>query len=163
MRISHKNIATIITAVLVVGAFLVFFRYSRFGLAMRATAADQEVALSQGVKVTRVFATAWALAAILAGIAGIFLGAGTGVAPVIGVRAIRALPAAVVGGLDSIAGAIVGGLLIGLVEAYTITYQGDYFSFLGANFAGVVAWVVMFIVLLVRPSGLFGTIEVERV
>jgi branched-chain amino acid transport system permease protein len=79
------------------------------------------------------------------------------------VRAIRALPAAVIGGLDSISGAIVGGLLIGLIESYTVTYQSDYLGFLGGNFASVVAWVVMFIVLLVRPSGLFGTVEVERV
>lgn len=163
LRISHKNIATIVTAVIVVGAFVLFFRRSRFGLAMRATAADQEVALAQGVKVTRVFAAAWALAAVLAGIAGVFLGAGTGVAPVIGARAIRALPAAVVGGLDSISGAIVGGLLIGLIEQYTVAYQADYLGFLGGNFASVVAWVVMFVVLLVRPSGLFGTVEVERV
>lgn len=163
LSISHKNIATIVTAIVVVGGLLAFFRFSSFGLAMRATAADQEVALAQGVKVTRVFAAAWALAAVLAGIAGVFLGAGTGVAPVIGVRAIRALPAAVVGGLDSISGAIVGGLFIGLIESYTIAYQADYLSFLGGNFSNVVAWVVMFVVLLVKPSGLFGTVEVERV
>ena len=72
-------------------------------------------------------------------------------------------PTAVAGGLDSISGAIVGGLLIGLIEAYTVTYQAEYLPFLGSNFAAVVAWVVMFVVLLVRPSGLFGTIEVERV
>ena len=68
-----------------------------------------------------------------------------------------------VGGLDSITGAIVGGLLIGLVEAYTVAYQGQYLSFLGSNFSNVVAWVVMFVVLLIRPSGLFGTLEVQRV
>ena len=163
VTISYKNAATIITAVVVVSALLAFFRYAKFGLAMRATASDQEVALAQGVTVTHVFAAAWAMAAVLAAVAGVFLGAGTGVAPAIGARAIRALPAAVVGGLDSIAGAIVGGLIIGLVEAYTVAYQSQYLSFLGANFANVVAWVVMFLVLLVRPSGLFGTIEVERV
>ena len=161
--ISQRNLATIVTAVVVVAGLLAFFRYSKFGLAMRATAIDQEVALAQGVTVTRVFAAAWALAAVLAAIAGVFLGAGTGVAPAIGARAIRALPAAVVGGLDSISGAIVGGLLIGLVESYAAGYSGEYLPFLGANFASVVAWVVMFVVLLVRPSGLFGTVEVERV
>lgn len=163
VTVSHKDLATIIAAFVVVGALLAFFRFSRFGLAMRATAADQEVSLAQGVSVTRVFGAAWAIAAVLAALAGVFLGAGTGVAPAIGTKAIRALPAAVVGGLDSIAGAIVGGLLIGLIEAYTILYQGDYLEFLGANFSNVVAWVVMFAVLLVRPYGLFGTVEVERV
>lgn len=163
LTVSHRNVATIVTAVVLVAALLAFFRYTRFGLAMRATAIDQEVALAQGVKVTRVFAAAWAMAAVLATVAGVFLGAGTGVAPAIGARAIRALPAAVVGGLDSIAGAIVGGLIIGLFEAYSATYQAEYLGFLGANFSNVVAWVVMFVVLLVRPSGLFGTVEVERV
>jgi branched-chain amino acid transport system permease protein len=100
---------------------------------------------------------------MLAALAGILLGAGTGVAPAIGTKAIRALPAAVVGGLDSITGAIVGGLLIGLIEGYVTIYQADYLGFLGNNFSDVVAWVVMFAVLLVRPYGLFGTREVERV
>ncbi len=163
LTVSHRNVATIVTAVVLVTALLAFFRYSRFGLAMRATAIDQEVALAQGIEVTRVFAAAWAIAAVLATVAGVFLGAGTGVAPALGARAIRALPAAVVGGLDSIAGAIVGGLIIGLFEAYSAAYQAEYLGFLGANFSNVVAWVVMFAVLLVRPSGLFGTVEVERV
>ena len=163
LTISHKNAATIVAAAGVVAALLIFFRYSRFGLAMRAAASDQEVALAQGVRVTRVFAASWALAAVLAAIAGIFLGAGTGVTRTLGARAIRALPAAVVGGLDSIAGAIVGGLLIGLTEGYMAAYQAQHLPFLGANFANVVAWVVMFVVLLVRPSGLFGTVGVERV
>ena len=163
LTISHKDLATIVTAAIVVGLLLAFFRFSRFGLAMRAVAADQEVALAQGVRVTRVNAAAWAIAAVLATLAGVFLGAGTGLAPAIGTRAIRALPAAVIGGLDSIAGAIVGGLLIGLLEAYMVTYQSEYLGFLGANFANVVAWALMFLVLLVRPSGLFGTVEVERV
>jgi branched-chain amino acid transport system permease protein len=163
LTVSHKDVATIVTTVIVVTLLLAFFRFSRFGLAMRATAADQEVALAQGVTVTRVFAAAWAMAAMLATIAGLFLGAGTGLAPAVGTRAIRALPAAVIGGLDSIAGAIVGGLLIGLTEAYMVTYQSEYLGFLGANFANVVAWALMFVVLLVRPSGLFGTVEVERV
>jgi branched-chain amino acid transport system permease protein len=163
LTISHKDLATIVTAALVVGLLLAFFRFSRFGLAMRAVAADQEVALAQGVRVTRVNAAAWAIAAVLATLAGVFLGAGTGLAPAVGTRAIRALPAAVIGGLDSIAGAIVGGLLIGLLEAYMVTYQSEYLGFLGANFANVVAWALMFLVLLIRPSGLFGTVEVERV
>ncbi len=161
--VAQKDVAAIIAAVIVVGLLLVFFRFSRFGLAMRATAADQEVSLAQGITVTRVFASAWAIAAALAALAGILLGAGTGVTGAIGARAIRALPAAVVGGLDSIPGAIVGGLLIGLLEAYTVEYQADYLEFLGGNLQNVVAWVAMFVVLLVRPYGLFGTREIERV
>lgn len=161
--VSRKDAATIVASVIVVGLLLLFFRYSRFGLAMRATALDQETALAQGIPVARVFAVAWALAAGLAAIAGVFLGAGTGVSAAIGVRAIRALPAAVIGGLDSIPGAIVGGLIVGLAEAYTVAYQAEYAAFLGQNFSTAIAYVVMFIVLLVRPYGIFGTREVERV
>ena len=161
--VSRKDVATIVASVIVVGALLAFFRYSRFGLAMRATALDQETALAQGIPVARVFAVAWAIAAGLAAIAGVFLGAGTGVTAAIGVRAIRALPAAVIGGLDSIPGAIVGGLIVGLAEAYTVAYQAEYLGFLGQNFSTAVAYVVMFIVLLIRPYGIFGTREVVRV
>jgi branched-chain amino acid transport system permease protein len=161
--VSRKDAATIVASILVVGLLLLYFRYSRFGLAMRATAFDQETALAQGIPVARVFAVAWAIAAGLATIAGVFLGAGTGVSAAIGVRAIRALPAAVIGGLDSIPGAIVGGLIVGLGEAYTVAYQSEYAAFLGQNFSTVIAYVVMFIVLLVRPYGIFGTREVERV
>ena len=161
--VSRKDLATIIASVVVVGALLAFFRYSRFGLAMRATALDQETALAQGIPVARVFAVAWAIAAGLAAIAGVFLGAGTGVTAAIGVRAIRALPAAVIGGLDSIPGAIVGGLIVGLAEAYTVAYQAEYLGFLGQNFSTAIAYVVMFFVLLVRPYGIFGTREVVRV
>ena len=161
--VSRKDLATIIASIIVVGGLLLFFRYARFGLAMRATALDQETALAQGIPVARVFAVAWAIAAGLAAIAGVFLGAGTGVSAAIGVRAIRALPAAVIGGLDSIPGAIAGGLIVGLAEAYTVAYQSQYLGFLGQNFSTAVAYVVMFIVLLVRPYGIFGTREVVRV
>jgi branched-chain amino acid transport system permease protein len=161
--VSRKDVATIVASVIVVGGLLAFFRYSRFGLAMRATAIDQETALAQGIPVARVFAVAWAIAAGLATIAGVFLGAGTGVTAAIGVRAIRALPAAVIGGLDSIPGAIVGGLIVGLAESYTVAYQAEYLGFLGQNFSTAIAYVVMFFVLLVRPYGIFGTREVMRV
>ncbi|MBT8213231.1 MAG: branched-chain amino acid ABC transporter permease, partial [Acidimicrobiia bacterium] len=79
------------------------------------------------------------------------------------ITALKALPAVVVGGLDSINGAVVGALIIGLAEAYTATYQAQYAPWLGPNFSQVVPYVVMLLVLLVRPYGLFGTKEVERV
>jgi branched-chain amino acid transport system permease protein len=163
LTIPTKNMYTIVITALIVAALLAFFRYSRFGLAMRATAIDQEVSLSMGVSVAGVFATSWAIAAGLAAVAGMFLSAGTGLSPTLYPRAIRALPAVVIGGLDSIPGALAGSMIIGLAEAYTVAYQADYFGFLGDNFAQVVAYVVMFAVLLVRPYGLFGTVEVERV
>ena len=163
VNIAHRQIAAVVAAVVLVSVVLLFFRFSRFGLAMRATAFDQEVAISQGVNVSRVFAVSWAIAAVLAMVAGVFLGSGTFFDKTIGVSALKALPVIVVGGLDSIAGALVGALIVGLAETMSATYQPQYAEFLGRNFSQVVPYLVMFIVLLVRPYGLFGTREVERV
>jgi branched-chain amino acid transport system permease protein len=161
--VAHRQIAAVVAAGVLVALLLAFFRYSRLGLAMRATAFDQEVALTQGVSVPVVFAMSWAIAAVLAGVAGVFLGAGFGLTTSAGVQALKALPVVVIGGLDSIAGAIVGALLVGIAEQLSVTYQPVHLEFLGRNFAQVVPYLVMFIVLLIRPYGLFGTKEVEGV
>ena len=162
--IQWRAVVLVLTAVVLVVALMVFFRKSRLGLAMRASALDQEVAQAQGVDVGRVFSTAWVFGGFLAAVAGV-LGATsfTGLTQSNYVVALKALPAIVVGGLDSIAGAVVGALIIGLVEAFTSTYQAQYAAWLGGNFSQVVPYVVMLIVLLVRPYGLFGTEEAERV
>lgn len=151
-----------VTAVLVTLLFL-FFRHTRYGLAMRAAAFDQETALAQGVSVGAVFALSWALAGFLAAIAGMFVGTGQGVEQLTWIVALKALPAIIVGGLDSLGGAVAGGLTIGVVESLFQSYQGEFAPWLGQNFAVVTPYVVMLIVLLVRPYGLFGTREVERV
>lgn len=162
--LNQRRFAAIVVAALVIGALLAFFRYSRIGLAMRATAFDQEVALTQGVSVSSVFALSWAIAAGLATLAALFISPNTGSIDVnMFVFGLKALPVVVIGGLDSIGGALLAALLVGLAEALTVTYQPQYAEFLGGNFAQVVPYLVMFIVLLVRPYGLFGTKEVERV
>jgi branched-chain amino acid transport system permease protein len=131
---------------------------------MRATAFDQEVALTQGVSVSTVFALSWAIAACLATLAALFISPNTGsIDTNMFVFALKALPVVVIGGLDSIGGALVAALIVGIAESLTITYQPQYFSFLGGNFAHVMPYLVMFVVLLIRPYGLFGTREVERV
>jgi branched-chain amino acid transport system permease protein len=149
--------------VILVGMLLVFFRYTRMGLAMRAAAFDQEVALTQGVSVAAVFAMSWALAAVLAMFGGVFIGAGIGIDRAASVLALKALPVVVVGGLDSIGGALLGAVIIATTEVLTSTYQPQYAPFLGRNFSQVIPYLVMFVVLLVRPYGLFGTREIERV
>jgi branched-chain amino acid transport system permease protein len=161
--LAHRQIAAIVTTTVVVVGLLLFFRYTRMGLAMRATAFDQEVALTQGVSVTTVFALSWAFAAVLAMLGGVFLGSGFGLDRTAAVQALKALPVVVVGGLDSIGGAIAGALLIAVAEQLTVTYQPLHLPWLGTGFGQVVPYLVMFIVLLVRPYGLFGTEEVERV
>lgn len=150
-----------ITAV-IVALLLAFFKYSRMGLAMRATSFDQEVALAQGISVGTVFALSWAIAGALAAVAGAFVGA-AGIDQTTWIQALKALPAIILGGLDSVGGAVVGGFAVGLVEALVATYQGQYAPWLGNNFAVVSPYVLMLLVLLIKPYGLWGTPEVERV
>lgn len=162
--IQPRVIAIVITAVVVVTALLLFFRRSRWGLAMRGSSFDQEVALAQGVNVGRVFSLAWIIGGALASIAGILAATSfTGLSQSSYLIGLKALPVVVVGGLDSIGGAIVGALIIGMAESFTATYQAQYAPWLGDNFAQVVPYVVMVIVLMFKPSGIFGTEEVERV
>jgi branched-chain amino acid transport system permease protein len=160
----HNDIARIIIAVAVVIALGAFFKYTRWGLGMRATAISQETALAQGVPVGRMFSLSWAMAGGLGAIAGMLVGTGgAGFDQTTALVALKALPAIILGGLDSIRGAIVGGTAIGLAETYTKTYQAEHFAWAGANFDQVVPYLVMLLVLLVRPYGLYGTREVERV
>jgi branched-chain amino acid transport system permease protein len=152
----------IITAAIVAGFFL-FDRYSRYGLATRATAVDEEAALAVGIPVRRVKAIAWGTSGALAAVAGVFLsGYPKGLDPTTGEVALLAFPAIIIGGLDSPAGAVVGGLVIGLVFEMTNGYS-DHFTFLGHGFYSIAPYIVMIGVLLVKPYGLFGRRPVERV
>lgn len=162
VEVQQRYLVMLGTAVVVVVALFAFFRFSRTGLAMRAVAHDQEVALAQGIKVGSVFALSWALAGGLAALAGVFAATGAGVDQQLWVVALKALPAIILGGLDSLGGAVVGGLAVGVVESLVGTYQGDVAPWLGPNFALVAPYVLMLVVLLVRPHGLFGAKEVER-
>jgi branched-chain amino acid transport system permease protein len=159
-----RDLWTIALTAAVVVAFFAFFRFSKLGVAMRATALDQEAALAHGISVRRVFAASWAIAAALAAIAGVTLASGAAALdPTIGLVALVAFPAMIVGGLDSPGGAVVGGLVIGLVQSLTAGYQADVAPWLGDNFGGVAPYAVLIVILLVRPYGLFGTHEVRRV
>jgi branched-chain amino acid transport system permease protein len=159
----NRLIAMGVAGVLII-AFFVAFKYSSWGVAMRASAEDGEAAALMGIRQGRVSALAWVVAGVLAAVAALFLvGAPTpGVSAAAYTVALRAFPAAILGGLDSTGGALVGGLLIGVTEAMAAGYQ-DQLSFLGRGFGEVAPYVVMIIVLLVRPSGLFGTKELTRV
>jgi branched-chain amino acid transport system permease protein len=162
--VTHRQVAALLTTVVLVGALFAFFKYSRFGLAMRAAAFDQEVALTQGVSVSAVFAASWAIASVLAMVGGVFIGSiPPGLDRSASIVALKALPVVVIGGLDSVGGALVGALIVGLAEALTFYYQPQYAAFLGQNVSQVIPYVVMFLVLLFRPYGIFGTKEVERV
>ncbi len=164
VSISHQQVGLIVVTAVTVVSLALFFRYAKTGLAMRATALDQETALAQGIRVGMIFALAWAIAGGLAAIAGTFVAtAGAGMEQNTWIIALKALPAIIIGGLDSIPGAVIGGLLVGLVESLTAVFQPDVAPWLGNNFALVAPYALMFLILLVKPYGLFGTKEVERV
>jgi branched-chain amino acid transport system permease protein len=160
-QIDLAKIVISLGAISVVGVLL---KRSRIGLAMRATSLDQETALAQGVNVGRMFSLAWAMSAGLAALAGMLIGTGAGgVEATTALVALKALPVIIVGGIDSIQGAVVAGLFIGVAESLTRTYQPGYAPWLGANFDIVVPYLILIVGLMVRPYGLFGTPEVQRV
>jgi branched-chain amino acid transport system permease protein len=144
----------IVVALVLLAAFFAFDRYTRYGLAMRATAADQEAALSVGVPVRRIHALAWAVAGAVATVGGLFLaGFPSSPNPSLGDAALIAFPAIVLGGLESPVGAVVGGVVIGVVQVLTAGYAPGW---MGSNVDSVAPYIVMIVVLLVRPYGLFG-------
>lgn len=164
VRLNVVSVATMAASAILFALFFVFFRTSRAGVAMRATAFDQEAALAVGIPVHRVYAWSWMIAGATATVAGVFLAAfPSSLSPSLGFAAFRAFPAAIVGGLDSPGGAIVGGLAIGVIEVLVQAYQPLLLPALGTSVHVVTAYVLMIAVLMVRPYGLFGTKEVERV
>lgn len=136
--------------------FTLFFRFTREGIAMRAIADDQQAALSMGISVKRVFAVAWAIAAVSAAVAGAIVANIIGVGGEIAGLGLRVFPVVILGGLDSVPGAVIGGVIIGLLEAYTGGYIGQ-----GLNL--IIPFIVLLLVLMVRPYGLFGKVIIERV
>jgi len=163
--IPHTQLVQFGVTAFTVAALAVFFR-SRTGVAMRATAFDQEAARAQGIKVGRIFGLSWFLVALLAGIAGIFVSIfprAAGVSSATAFVAFRAFPAIILGGLDSVVGAVVGGLIIGIAESSASVYLVEFDNILGTGFSAIIGYVIMMIVLLVRPYGLFGTEEIRRV
>jgi branched-chain amino acid transport system permease protein len=142
--------------VLALIAFAVFFQRSRYGIAMRAVADDQQAALTMGISVRRTFALAWALAGVSAVVGGMLVANLIGVSGEVSNIGLLVFPVVIVGGLDSVPGAVVGGAIIGLLTAYT----GGY---LGGGLDTVIPYVALVAILLVRPYGLFGEVRIERV
>jgi branched-chain amino acid transport system permease protein len=160
---ASRVIAGGVALVLVVALGLAV-KFTDWGVAMRSAAEDGETASLMGIRLNRVAAGAWALAGALAAVGGLFLTSfpAAGVTAGAGFVALAAIPAVVLGGFDSPAGAVVGGLLIGVVSVLCSGYQ-DELSFLGRGLGTVAPYVVMLLVLLIRPSGLFGAKELTRV
>jgi branched-chain amino acid transport system permease protein len=157
--LSETHLWAIGISALMVILFFLFFRYSRLGLSMRGVANDLDTAMLMGISVKRVFAMTWGLSFVIAALAGIFLANVMVLNIGLALVAIKAFPAVILGGMESIPGAIIGGIVIGILE----TLVGGYLdqTFPGAR--DLTAFVVLFIVLMVRPYGLFGKEEIERV
>jgi branched-chain amino acid transport system permease protein len=141
--------------------FSLFFKYTRSGIAMRATAFSQQVALSMGISVKRIFALAWSIAAVVSAVGGVLLGGiRGGVDGAFALFGLKVIPVVILGGLDSVLGAIVGGLVMGILE----NLAGGYLDPLlpGSGVKEVIPFVALVLILMIRPYGLFGTREIER-
>jgi branched-chain amino acid transport system permease protein len=157
--IKQALLATFIVAIIAAVIFMIFFQYTRTGLAMRATSEDHELARSVGINVPRVFGLSWAIAGIIATVGGVLLATLTGVSLSLATVALVAFPAILLGGLESFPGAIVGGLLVGLAQALV---QASSVQAVRST-SEIAPYILLLIVLLIRPEGLFGEKRIERV
>jgi branched-chain amino acid transport system permease protein len=165
IQVPQVRVVAGVVAVVLVAGFLIVLKFSDWGIGLRAAAERPGTASLMGIRLGRVTAGAWVLAGLLAAIAGLFFTAfpSPGISGTVGQAALgAAVPAAVLGGLSSTTGALVGGMAVGLTATFVAGYQ-DELAFLGRGFGGVAPYVVMLLVLLVRPSGLFGSKEAVRV
>jgi branched-chain amino acid transport system permease protein len=159
--VSPVHLWSFVIVMLLLGAFSLFFKFSLTGMAMRATADNQQVAQSLGVSVKRVFALSWCIATVVSALGGIILGSVRGgVDFSLADLGLKVFPVVILGGLDSIPGAIVGGILIGVFE----NLSGGYLDpIMGGGVKEVAPFVALVIILMLRPYGLFGKVDIERV
>lgn len=157
VHVPAAYVSSFIIGLVCLGVFGLFFKYSSQGIYMRSVADHQTAALSLGVHVRRVLALSWAIAAVVAAMSGIVLGFMHGVnVHELSAVGLKVFPVVILGGLDSIGGAIVGGIIIGLLETFT----GGYIS---GSLGEVIPYIVLVVILMIKPYGLFGSVEIERV
>ena len=161
LLLEQKDITVVVAAALLVVGLLAFLNYSRMGRAIRALGDDHQAALSVGISLQTIWVLVWFIAGVIALVTGIAWGSRAGVSFALEVIAYKALPVLMLGGLESISGAIIGGLAIGLLEKLFEIYWGQ--PLLGGNTETWFAFVLALIVLLFRPQGLFGEKIIERV
>lgn len=142
--------------VVIMMGFAAFYRYTRSGIAMRAAANNETVALLMGIDVRRIYALAWALAAATAGLAGLLISTIYEIGPDMSAFGLRSFPATILGGLDAVGGSAIGGFIIGVLENL-----GE--GYIGRGMKEIIGFVIILVVLMIRPFGLFGTRDVERV
>jgi branched-chain amino acid transport system permease protein len=161
LPVSQGYLYSVASVVLLLALFSVFFKYSRAGIAMRATAFSQQVALSMGISVKRIFALSWSIAAVVSAVGGVLLGGiRGGVDGAFALFGLKVIPVVILGGLDSVLGAIVAGLIMGVLE----NLAGGYLDpLLGGGVKEVAPFIALVAILAVKPYGLFGNVKIERV
>jgi branched-chain amino acid transport system permease protein len=142
------------------GVFTMFFLKSRMGIALRAVANNQQVAMAMGINVERYFGIAWAMAGVVSALGGIIWGSMLGVDTQLALIGLKVFPVVILGGLDSIVGAVVGGLVVGVVESLAAGYLDPY---VGGGTKDFAPYVLMIIMLMFKPYGMFGQRRIERV
>ena len=158
--ISQVYMWSFILAVLFLGIFTVFFKFTNEGIAMRAAADDEDAALSMGISIKKIYGLAWAIAALVAAVGGVVIGNINGVNISLSMMGLRVFPVVILGGLDSIPGAIIGGLTIGILENLAGGYLDPFF---GGGVKEIFPFVILVLVLMIKPYGLFGLERIERV
>ncbi|HEY7084770.1 MAG TPA: branched-chain amino acid ABC transporter permease [Hyphomicrobiaceae bacterium] len=154
------QVVGVIVSVAFLAVFTWFFLKSRMGIAMRAVADNQQVAMAMGINVERYFAIAWAMAGVVSALGGIIWGSMLGVDTQLSLIGLKVFPVVILGGLDSIVGAVVGGLIVGVVESIAAGYLDPY---VGGGTKDFAPYVLMILTLMFKPYGLFGTHRIERV
>jgi branched-chain amino acid transport system permease protein len=161
LQIESAYIMSIVVSLVIMVGFYIFFKHSRMGLAMRATAFNQQIAQSLGISVKHVFAAAWAISAVVSALAGVVIGMVNGVSSALSFFGIKVFPVVILGGLDSIIGAIVGGLTIGVLENMAEFFDSQWLHF--GNMYNIAPFYALVIILMIKPYGLFGTKNIERI
>lgn len=161
LEVQSVYLLSLVISVLIMGGFAWFFTVSKHGLAMRATAFDQQVAQSLGISVRQVFAMSWAISAVVSSVAGVVVGVVNGVSSALSFYGIKVFPAVILGGLDSVVGAVLGGLIIGVLENVAHFVDSEFLNW--GNMFQIAPFYVLIIILMIKPYGLFGTKNIERV
>jgi len=161
LEVQTVYLLSLCISVLIMAGFAWFFTASKHGLAMRATAFDQQVAQSLGVSVPRVFAMSWAISAVVSAVAGVVVGVVNGVSSALSFYGIKVFPAVILGGLDSVLGAVLGGLIVGVLENLAQYVDSEWLQW--GNMYTIAPFYALILILLIKPYGLFGTRNIERV
>ena len=161
LQVQPVYLLSLAISVVIRGAFAWFFTASKHGLAMRATAFDQQVAQSLGISVPKVFAMSWAISALVSSVAGVVVGVVNGVSSALSFYGIKVFPAVILGGLDSVVGAVLGGIIVGVLENLAQYVDAEWLHI--GNLYAIAPFYALILILLIKPYGLFGTKNIERV